>query len=207
MVIEVRTAALAYLGLRQPWLRVVRNRPEDLDPPTRHEDIYISEYSCCLSRPSPTMMAASAHTRMPFPSPHQPTGGQRIEADTSRDHYSITTSLAEAIETTRLHRVAGLTGRQAACVTTRPCHAPHHTLSDVGVIGGGQMSMPGEVSLAPHGLLCLDALPECTRHGLEAPRQPLEKSVPRISSPARSGCPCFRGVSCTTYDKPLVSPW
>jgi magnesium chelatase family protein len=67
-------------------------------------------------------------------------------------------TLAEAIETTRLHRVAGLTGRQAACVTTRPCHAPHHTISDVGVIGGGQLPMPGEVSLAHHGILCFDEL-------------------------------------------------
>jgi hypothetical protein len=55
-------------------------------------------------------------------------------------------TLAEAIETTRLHRVAGLTGDRTALVTTRLCRAPHHTISDVGLIGGGQVPMPGDVS-------------------------------------------------------------
>jgi magnesium chelatase family protein len=61
--------------------------------------------------------------------------------------------LAEAWETTRIHRVAGLTGGPTAVVTTRPFRAPHHTMSDVGLIGGGQVPMPGEVSLAHHGML------------------------------------------------------
>ncbi len=60
-------------------------------------------------------------------------------------------TLAEAIETTRIHRVAGLTGDRAALVTTRPCRAPHHTISDAGLIGGGHVPMPGEVSLAHNG--------------------------------------------------------
>ena len=85
--------------------------------------------------------------------------------------------LAEAIETTRIHSVAGLTGRRTAVVTTRSCRAPHQTLSDVGLIGGGQVPRPGEVSLAHHGVLFLDELPECKRHGLEVLRQPLEESV------------------------------
>jgi magnesium chelatase family protein len=90
-------------------------------------------------------------------------------------------TLAEAIETTRIHRVAGVTGHQAAGVTTRPCRAPHHTISDVGLIGGGQMPMPGEVSLAHHGILCLEELPEFTRHGLEVPRLQLEDGVVTIA--------------------------
>jgi magnesium chelatase family protein len=57
-------------------------------------------------------------------------------------------TLAEAIETTRIHRVAGLTGNRTALVTTRPCRAPHYTLSDAGLIGGGHVPMPGDVSLA-----------------------------------------------------------
>jgi magnesium chelatase family protein len=61
-------------------------------------------------------------------------------------------TLAEAIETTRIHRVAGLTGDRTALVTTRPCRAPHHTTSDVGLIGGGQVPMPGEGSRTHHGL-------------------------------------------------------
>jgi magnesium chelatase family protein len=57
-------------------------------------------------------------------------------------------TLAEALETPRIHRVAGLTGRRTAVVTTRPFRAPHHTIADVGLISGGQVPMPGEVSRA-----------------------------------------------------------
>jgi magnesium chelatase family protein len=77
-------------------------------------------------------------------------------------------TLAEAIETTRIHRVAGRTGDRTAWVTTRPCRAPHHTLSDAGLIGGGHVPMPGEVSLTPHGVRCLDARPACRRQVLSA---------------------------------------
>jgi magnesium chelatase family protein len=82
--------------------------------------------------------------------------------------------LAEALETTRIHRVAGLIGDCTAWVTTRPCRAPHYTISDVGLIGGGHVPMPGEVSLAHHGVLFLDELPEFRRHVLEVLRQPLD---------------------------------
>jgi magnesium chelatase family protein len=79
-------------------------------------------------------------------------------AGTSRLARRLTTilpemTLAEAIETTRIHNVAGLTGDRTAVVTTRPFRAPHHTISDAGLIGGGQVPMPGEVSLAHHGVL------------------------------------------------------
>jgi magnesium chelatase family protein len=94
-------------------------------------------------------------------------------------------TLAEAIETTRLPRVAGLTGDRTALVTTRPFRAPHHTISDVGLIGGGQVPMPGEVSLAHHGVLCLDERPECCRHVLEVLPQPLENGVVTIASTSR----------------------
>jgi magnesium chelatase family protein len=86
-------------------------------------------------------------------------------------------TLAEAIETTRIHRVAGLTGGRTALVITRPCRAPHHTISDAGLIGGGHVPMPGEVSLAHNGVLFLDEWPECRRHVLEVLRQPLEESL------------------------------
>ena len=81
-------------------------------------------------------------------------------------------SLAEAIETTRIHRVAGLTGDRTALVTTLPCRAPHQTLSDAGLIGGGHVPMLGEVSLAHHGVRSLGAWPECRRHVLEVLQQP-----------------------------------
>ena len=90
-------------------------------------------------------------------------------------------TLAEAIETTRIHSVAGLTGDRTALVTTRPCRAPHHTISDAGLIGGGHMPMPGEVSMAHNGVLFLDELPEFRRHVLEVLRQPLEDGVVTIA--------------------------
>src|SRR5918996_2513474 len=86
-------------------------------------------------------------------------------------------SLADALETTRIHRVAGLTGARTAVVTARPFRAPPHTIADVGLIGGGQVPLPGEVSLAHHGILFLDELPEFRRHVLEVLRQPLEESL------------------------------
>jgi magnesium chelatase family protein len=69
-------------------------------------------------------------------------------------------TLPEAIETTRIHRVAGFTGARTALVTARPFRAPHHTLSELGLIGGGQVPMPGDVSRAHHGVRFLDERPE-----------------------------------------------
>ena len=89
-------------------------------------------------------------------------------------------TLVEAIETTRIHRVAGLTGDRTALATTRPFRAPHYTISDAGLIGGGHVLMPGEVSLAHNGVLFLDELPEFRRRVLEVLRQPLEDSLSRI---------------------------
>jgi magnesium chelatase family protein len=76
-------------------------------------------------------------------------------------------TLAEAMKPTHIHRVAGRTGGRTAPVTARPFRAPHHTNSDVGLIGGGHLPMPGEGWLAHHGVLFLDALPECRRHVLD----------------------------------------
>jgi magnesium chelatase family protein len=86
-------------------------------------------------------------------------------------------TLPEAIDTTRIHSVAGLTGDRAAVVTTRPFRAPHHTIADVGLVGGGHVPWPGDVSLAHHGMLSLDELPEFRRHVLGVLRQPLEEGV------------------------------
>jgi magnesium chelatase family protein len=85
--------------------------------------------------------------------------------------------LAETLEMTRISRVADLTGDRTALVTTRPCRAPHHTISDAGLIGGGRVPTPGEGSLAHHGVLFLDERPEFRCHVLEVLRQPLEDGV------------------------------
>ncbi len=91
-----------------------------------------------------------------------------------------TMSLAAAREITRVHHVAGLTGGRTAVGTMLPFRAPHHTISDVGLIGGGELPMLEEVSLAHHGLLFLDELPEFKRHVLKVLRQPIEEGITRI---------------------------
>ncbi len=95
-------------------------------------------------------------------------------------------SIEEAIDTTRIHSVAGLLPPGRALVTARPFRAPHHTISDAGLIGGGATPRPGEVSLAHGGVLFLDELPEFRRHVLEVLRQPLEDGVVTLSRAAMS---------------------
>jgi magnesium chelatase family protein len=80
----------------------------------------------------------------------------------------------------RMHHIVGLIGDRTALVTTRPFRAPHHPIADAGLIGGGHVPMPGDVSLAHHGVRFLDAWPECRRHVLAVLRQPLEDSLIRI---------------------------
>lgn len=95
-------------------------------------------------------------------------------------------SLAEAIETTRIHSVAGVLENGNGLVGTRPFRAPHHTISDAGLIGGGAVPRPGEVSLGHNGVLFLDELPEFQRNVLEVMRQPLEDGSVTISRAATS---------------------
>src|ERR1700726_2634946 len=95
-------------------------------------------------------------------------------------------SLEEAIETTRIHSVAGLLDDSRGLVGTRPFRSPHHTISDAGLIGGGAVPRPGEVSLGHNGVLFLDELPEFQRNVPEVMRQPLEDGSVTIARAAVS---------------------
>jgi len=90
-------------------------------------------------------------------------------------------TLEEALETTKIHSVAGKINKNSSLITTRPFRSPHHTISDVALVGGGTFPQPGEISLAHNGVLFLDELPEFKRTVLEVMRQPLEDRIVSVS--------------------------
>ena len=90
-------------------------------------------------------------------------------------------NLREALDVTKIHSVAGLLSSDASLVASRPFRSPHHTISDVALVGGGSNPHPGEISLAHNGVLFLDELPEFKRSVLEVMRQPMEDRKVTIS--------------------------
>ena len=126
--------------------------------------------------------------------------------------------LDEALETTKIHSVAGLLPATQGLVATRPFRSPHHTISDAGLIGGGTVPKPGEVSLSHNGVLFLDELPEFKKNVLEVMRQPLEngdvtisRASMSLSYPARfmllaamNPCPC--GYATDSHNECTCTP-
>jgi len=128
-------------------------------------------------------------------------------------------TLQESIEITRLYSISNFTNQNFPIMTSRPFRAPHHTISDIGLIGGGTFPKPGEISLAHNGVLFLDELPEFSRSALESLRQPIENGKVTISRALRSvtylsrfmlvaaanPCPCgyfgdsVKQCSCSSY--------
>ena len=90
-------------------------------------------------------------------------------------------TLAESLETTQIHSVAGILKQGSSLITQRPFRSPHHTISEVALVGGGSNPMPGEISMAHNGVLFCDELPEFNKHTLEVMRQPLEDHIINIS--------------------------
>jgi magnesium chelatase family protein len=115
-------------------------------------------------------------------------------------------TLAETLDTPHIHRDARGTEGRAALVTMRPFRAPPYTIADVGLIGGDQVPTPGEVSLAHHGVLFLDELPEFRRHVLEVLRQPLEDGVVTIAWASMSVIFPVRGSRRPTISN-HATPW
>ncbi len=175
-----------------------------LSPAPRSEGDFADVHGQALARRALEIAAAGGHNTLMI---GPPGSGKTMMA---RRVAGILPALVfdEALEVTSIHSVAGLLGAGHGLMTERPFRAPHHTISDVALVGGGQNPRPGEISLAHHGVLFLDEMAEFSRSVLEVLRQPLEEGCVRIaralrtvSFPARfmligamNPCPCgFHG--------------
>jgi magnesium chelatase family protein len=182
----VRSLADAVAALNDPgaFRASVAALARDAQAPTPRplEGDFADVHGQALARRALEIAAAGGHnTLMVGP----PGSGKTMMA---RRVAGILPSLVfdEALEVTSIHSVAGLLSPGHGLITHRPFRAPHHTISDVALVGGGQNPRPGEISLAHHGVLFLDEMAEFSRHVLEVLRQPLEEGSVRIARAART---------------------